>query len=138
MRFVDASVFVHSFIKPKRALKEHESRIKEHAKKIVRRIAEGEEVLITVVQIAELANVVEGHATLNDALRVEEFLLASDNVRVLGVTGEDCVIALGIAKDKRAGLSDAVAFNAMLRHKVGEIYSFDKDLDNLEIKRLTE
>ena len=138
MRFVDASVFVHSFIKPKRVLKEHELRIKEHAKKIVRRIAEGEEVLITVVQVAEIANVVEGHATLSDALKVEEFLLASDNVRVLGVTGEDCVIALGIAKDKRVGLSDAIAFNAMLKHKVDEIYSFDKDFDNLEIKRLTE
>jgi len=138
LRFVDASVFVHSFIKPKRALKEHESRIKGHAKKIVQRIAEGEEVLITVVQIAEIANVVEGHATLSDALKVEEFLLASDNVRVLGVTGEDCVIALGIAKDKRVGLSDAIAFNAMLKHKVDEIYSFDKDFDNLEIKRLTE
>jgi len=27
MRFVDASVFVHAFIKPKRKLKEHEIRI---------------------------------------------------------------------------------------------------------------
>ena len=37
MRFVDASVFVHAFLKPKRELKPHEIKIKESAKKIVRR-----------------------------------------------------------------------------------------------------
>lgn len=49
MRFVDASVFVHAYLKPKRRLKPHEMKIIESAKKIVKRINDGEEVGITVV-----------------------------------------------------------------------------------------
>ncbi len=70
MRFVDASVFVHAFIKPKRKLKPHEVRIKESAKAIVKRINDGEEVGITVVQLAEIANLLESYLTLKDALKV--------------------------------------------------------------------
>jgi len=40
MKFVDASVFVHAFIKPKRELKPHEVKIKQAAQKIVKRINE--------------------------------------------------------------------------------------------------
>lgn len=38
MRFVDVSVFVHAFVKPKRELKQHEIEIKESAKDIVESI----------------------------------------------------------------------------------------------------
>ena len=81
MRFVDASVFVHAFLKPKRKLKDHEVKIKESAKKIVKRINNGEEVGITVVQIAEIANLLESYLPLKEALKVEEFLLLVKNVK---------------------------------------------------------
>ena len=86
MRFVDASVFVHAFIKPKRELKRHEVKIKESAKEIVRRINEGEEVGTTAVQVAEIANILENYLPVEDALKVEEFLLLAGNVKVYGVT----------------------------------------------------
>ncbi|MCS7385790.1 MAG: twitching motility protein PilT [archaeon GB-1867-005] len=86
MRFVDASVFVHAFIKPKRKLKPHEIKIKESAKAIVKKINESEKVGLTVIQLAEIANILENYMPLEDALQVEEFLLYAPNVKIYGVT----------------------------------------------------
>ncbi len=137
MRFVDASVFVHAFIKPRRELKPHEIEIKESAKKIVKRINEGEEVGITVVQVAEIANILESYLPLEDALKVEEFLLLAGNVKVYDVTKKDCMKALKIASDKNVGLSDAIAY-VLMDEEVEEIYSFDSDFDRLKVKRVVE
>ena len=62
-------------------MKDHEVKIKESAKKIVKRINNGEEVGITVVQIAEIANSLESYLQLKEALKVEEFLLLAKNVK---------------------------------------------------------
>lgn len=139
MRFVDASVFVHAFIKPKRKLKPHEIKIKESAKAIVKKINEGEKVGLTVIQLAEIANILENYMPLEDALQVEEFLLYAPNVKIYGVTKKNCIKALKAAKNKIVGLNDAIAYIVMLENKVKEIYSFDKDFDKLEgIKRITQ
>ena len=47
-RFMDASVFVHAYLKPKRPLKPQEVGVKEVAKRIVTRINGGERVLTSV------------------------------------------------------------------------------------------
>jgi len=138
LRFVDASVFVHAFLKPKRELKPHEVEIKEAAKNIVRRINEGEKVGLTVVQLAEIANILERYMPLEKALQVEKFLLYAPNVEVFGVNRKTCIEALRIAEEKNVGLSDAIAYILMLQSDVEEIYSFDRDFDKLKgIKRLT-
>ncbi len=138
MRFVDASVFVHAFLKPKRKLKPHEIEIKESAKEIVRRINDGEEVGITVVQIVEIANLLESYLPLSEALKVEEFLLLAKNVNVFDVTKRDCLKALKISRERSVGLSDAIAYVVMMKIGVNEIYSFDSDFDKLNVKRITE
>ncbi|MDI3502232.1 MAG: uncharacterized protein PWR13_1036 [Archaeoglobi archaeon] len=138
MRFVDASVFVHAYLKPKRELKPHEVEMKESAKGIVRRINDGEEVCITVVQVAEIANLLESYLPLSEALKVEEFLLLAGNVKVFDVTKRDCLKALEIAKEKDVGLSDAIAYVIMKKSGVEEIYSFDGDFDKLDVRRVTE
>lgn len=138
MRFVDASVFVHAFLKPKRKLKTHEIKIKESAKEIVRRINDGEEVGITVVQIVEIANLLESYLPLSEALKVEEFLLLAKNVNVFDVTKRDCLKALKISRERSAGLSDAIAYVVMMKIGVNEIYSFDSNFDKLNVKRITE
>ena len=138
MKFVDASVFVHAFIKPKRELKPHETKIKESAKEIVKRINDGEEVGITAVQIAEIANLLESYLPLNEALKIEEFLLLAENVKVFNVTKKDCLEALEIAKEKEVGLSDAIAYVIMKRVDADGIYSFDRDFDRLNIIRFEE
>ncbi|MCD6208998.1 MAG: type II toxin-antitoxin system VapC family toxin [Thermoproteales archaeon] len=132
MRFVDASVFVHAFLKPKRKLKPNEVEIKEAAKAIVRRINEGEEVGLTVVQLAEIANILEKYMPLEKAQQVERFLLYAPNVKVYGVEENICLKALDVAEEKEIGLSDAIAYVVMLQHNVREIYSFDRDFDKLE------
>ena len=132
MRFVDASVFVHAFLKPKRKLKPNEVKIKEAAKAIVRRINEGEEVGLTVVQLAEIANILEKYMPLEKAQQVERFLLYAPNVEVYGVEENICLKALDVAEEKEIGLSDAIAYVVMLQHNVREIYSFDRDFDKLE------
>lgn len=136
MRFVDASVFVHAFLKPKRELKPHEIEIKESSKRIVKRINEGEEIGITVVQIAEIANILESYLPLSEALKIEEFLLLARNVDVFDVTKRNCLEALKISKERKVGLSDAVAYVIMKNNDVDEIYSFDSDFDRLNVKRV--
>jgi len=137
LRFVDASVFVHAFLKPKRELKPHEMKIKESAKKIVKRINDGEEVGVTVVQVSEIANLLESYLPLNEALRVEKFLLLAGNVRVFDVTKRDCLKALKIVKEKNVGLCDAIVYVIMMKNGVNEIYSFDSDFDKLNVRRVT-
>ena len=139
MRFVDASVFIHAFIKPKRKLKPHEIEIKESAKEIVKKINEGEKIGLTVIQLAEIANILESYMPLKDALQVEEFLLYAPNVKIYGVAKKNCIKALKTAKNKIIGLNDTIAYIVMLENKIKEIYSFDKDFDKLEgIKRITK
>jgi len=132
LRFVDACVFVHAFLKPRRRLKPHEVDIKEAAKAVVRRINEGEEVGLTVVQLAEIANILERYMPLEKALQVEKFLLYAPNVEVYGVDRRICVEALKVAEERGVGLSDAIAYVVMLQNNVKEIYSFDRDFDRLE------
>lgn len=137
MRFVDASVFVHAFIKPKRPLKEHEARLKEAAKRIVKRIYGGEPVCTTVVQVVEISNLLESHLPLEEAMEVASFLLNADNVAVHGVRLEDALDSLGATGEAGIGLSDAIAYRDMLANGIGEIYSFDRGFDGLEgIKRV--
>jgi len=138
LRFVDASVFVHAYFRPKRELKPHEVKIRESAKEIVRRINDGEEVSITVVQIAEIANLLESYLPVKEALKAVEFLLLAGNVKVYDVTKKDCLKALEITREKDVELSDAIAYVIMKRNGVEEIYSFDSDFDRLYVRRTTE
>jgi predicted nucleic acid-binding protein len=137
MKFVDASVFVHAFIRPKRELKPHEVKIKQAAQKIVKRINEGEKIAISVVNLTEIANLLEACMSLDEALVIEEFLIR--NAKLVTVNKQQYFEAIKIAKEKRVGLNDALTYVIMLKNKIYEIYSFDKDFDKLEgIKRIYE
>jgi predicted nucleic acid-binding protein len=137
MKFVDASVFVHAFIRPKRELKPHEVKIKQAAQKIVKRINEGEKIAISVVNLTEIANLLEAYMPLDEALVIEEFLIR--NAKLVTVNKQQYFEAIKIAKEKRVGLNDALTYVIMLKNKIYEIYSFDKDFDKLEgIKRIYE
>jgi len=137
LRFVDASVFVYAFLKPRRALAPHEIEAKELAKSVVRRISEGERVGLTVAQLVEIANILEKYMG-GAAYQVERFLLHAPNVEVLPVDRSTCIEALKIAEERKVGLSDAIAYVVMRRYGVSEIYSFDSDFDRLEgIRRVT-
>jgi predicted nucleic acid-binding protein len=137
VRFVDASVFLHAYLKPKRALKPHEKEIKESAKSILRRIGEGERVLTTTVHFGEVANLLEDLLPLPEALELESGILALDNLEMVEVSKEMYLAAAPLAVEKGVGLNDALAVVAMRGRGISEIYSFDGDFDRLGVKRLS-
>jgi predicted nucleic acid-binding protein len=116
-------------------------KIKKSAKIIVNRIYHGEEVGITSIQVAEIANIVERYLDHAKALDIEEFLILSPNIIVFDADRSGLVGSIEIARryeDNKIGLSDCFAYRVMLEQGITEIYSFDKHFDNLEtIQRIT-
>ncbi len=138
MRFIDASVFLYAFLKPKRPLPRQIVELKENAKKIVSRIDGGERVVTTVVHISEIANIVEAKASQLLAATVVEALLSKENIIVYPVAPGDYIAAVEIARTYRIGVNDAVAILYMKAEDIDEIYSFDKDFDKVPgITRIT-
>jgi predicted nucleic acid-binding protein len=87
--------------------------------------------------MTEIANLLEAHMSLDEALVIEEFLIR--NAKLVTVNKQQYFEAIRIAKEKRVGLNDALTYVIMLKNKIYEIYSFDKDFDKLEgIKRIYE
>lgn len=139
MRFVDASVFVHAFIKPRRKLKVHEQRIKKNAKQIVKRIDSGEEIAISTVHLSEVANVLEDFMPFKSALEIVTSLISKPSITLLNVTGKDCIKAVLIAQTNTIGFTDAIACVLMSESMMKEIYSFDKDFDRVkDFRRISE
>lgn len=137
--FVDASVFVYAYLKPRRRLQPQEASVKDAAKKIVSRINEGEEVATSVVHFSEVCNVLEDYLPLEEALTIEEGLLLRDNIVIHEVSEEDYLKALSIAEDQRVGANDALAYVLMKEAELRKIYSFDKDFDAFkDINRMVE
>lgn len=137
--FVDASVFVYAFLKPRRKLQPHEASIKDAAKKIVLRINEDEEAATSVVHFSEVCNVLEDYLPLEEAFTIEKGLLFRDNIVIYEVSEEDYLKALSIAEDQQVGANDALAYVLMEEAGLHRIYSFDKDFDGFkDINRITE
>ncbi len=138
-RFVDASVFVHAYLKPRRELRPRESQIKRHARAIVTRINEGEPVVTSTVHFAEIANLLEDWMVLSEAQEVLLGLATIDNVRILSVTRNDLLDALALATSEPVGTTDALAVVLMGREGARDIYSFDRDYDRFDgIRRLAQ
>jgi predicted nucleic acid-binding protein len=139
MRFVDASVFVHAFIRPRRELRHHERSLKSKARGIVARINEGESVVTSVVHFAEVANLLEDWMPFSDALTLEREICNRDTIVVQPVDRHDLIVALSIAAEASIGMTDALAVSLMDREGIREVYSFDKDFDRIpKISRVAE
>ncbi len=137
-RYVDASVFVHAYIRPRRELRAHERGIKAHARAIVARINEGEDVVTSTVQVAEIANVLENWMSLGDAEAVQQGLCTLDSLSILPTTRADLLEALALGSEFALGTSDALAVVFMKRGGLREVYSFDRDFDRLpDISRVS-
>ena len=137
-RFIDASVFVHAYIKPRRVLKKHEQQIKAQARGIVTRVNEGEEIVTSAVHLCEIANILEDWMPLEDARAVQFGLCARENVKILPVERADWIEALVVGSESAVGTSDALAVVFMRANELREIYSFDKDFDRFEdIRRVS-
>lgn len=137
MRFVDASVFVHAYLKPKRNLTTSEIQMKENARRIVSRLNEGEAAFTSSVHLAEIANIVEDYLPIKEAHEVESAICLRDTIEIETVSRSDCSEALAVSEENQLGLTDALAIVLMRRNGVTEIYSFDKDFDYIsDIRRV--
>lgn len=129
VRFVDASVFVHAYLRPRRELKAHERSIKARAREIVARINRGETVATSTVHFAEIANLLEAWMPLQEAQTIQRGLLQRDNVDIWSTAKGDLVEAMSVGQETDVGATDALAVILMRRNGLKGIYSFDGDFD---------
>jgi len=132
-RFLDSSVFLHAYLRPRRSLTPREAAVKEAARGILARVEGGEPVITTVVHVSEVANIVESRLGLAESLGLVARLLSLDNVEILEVSAEDYVEALAVSQRYAVSLNDAVAYLKMREEGVEEVYTFDKHFRNLPV-----
>ena len=138
-RFLDSSIFLHSYLKAKRKLTEREIKVKEAAKEVLRRVEEGEEVVTTVVHVSEIANIIESRIGLRESLQIVSALLTLPNIKVVEVTPEDYRKALPTSTRYGVSINDSIAYLKMTEMGIREAYSTDKHFKQLpNIKTLPE
>ncbi|MGB9760363.1 MAG: type II toxin-antitoxin system VapC family toxin [Thermoproteota archaeon] len=137
-RFLDSSIFLHAYLKPRRKLKDTEKKIKENASNILESVERGEEVVISTVHVSEVLNIIEARLGLDRAVHFLEDLLAMENIRIEKVERKDYEEALVISSRFKISPNDAIACAISMRMNISEIYSFDKHFDNVPfMKRVT-
>lgn len=139
MRFLDASVFLHAYLKPSRKVPDDVEVIKRKAKAIVKRIEDGEEALTSLVHISEIANILGARADLETTCDIISGLLDLPNLNVAEPSKKLYESAVEESRSYRIGVNDALAWILMKREDISEIYSFDGDYDRIEgLKRITD
>ncbi len=130
-RFLDSSVFLHAYLRPRRPLTAREEAVKAAAQEILRRVEEGEPVFTTTVHVSEVVNIVESRVSLQASLGLAARLLSLEKVEVLPVSRDDYEKALEVAQRFSVSLNDAVAYAKMLEKGASEVYTFDKHFAQL-------
>jgi len=138
-RFLDSSVFLHAYLRPRKKLSPVEEERKKEAVRILDRIEGGEESATSVIHVSEVINIVESRLGLAKALELLENLLATENLSILAVSRREYEQALAVAARYGVSPNDAVAALVSREEDVSEIYSFDKHFDSIPfVKRITE
>ncbi len=139
MRFVDASVFLYAYLKPKKAIPANVAEMKRHARGIVARINAGEMVSTSLTHVSEVANILEAAMPLNESHKVTRDLVYANTIEVLEPSKENFFEAIEVAEESAVGLNDAVAYVLMRSNEIDEIYSFDRHFDQLpDVKRISQ
>jgi len=133
MRFLDANIFVYAYYKPKRALSQKEQYMKNEAKKIIERVNEAkEEVVTTVIHLAEASNILKHGVSLETLNNMMLGLFMLDNVKILGVNRETYFAATELAGELKLDPNNALIIEVMRLNNIREVYSFDEDLEEIE------
>jgi len=132
LRFVDSNIFLHSFLKPRRKLREKELKIKKEAQAIVKRIEGGEEVAMTTSHLSEVVNMIETSLGLEKSLGFLAWVVTMNNIEVYSVGLSHYETSLSLAKENGMSANDALAYLFMRSYGLKEIYSFDKHFDGLK------
>jgi len=133
MRFLDANVFIYAYYKSKRSLTPKEQFMKNQAKEILNRVNEGkEEVMTTVVHVAETVNILKHGMPLESLVNLILSLFMLDNLKIIGVNRETYFAATELGRDLKLEPNDALITEIMKANDIKEVYSFDKDLEKIE------
>jgi predicted nucleic acid-binding protein len=133
MRFLDATVFVYAYYKPKKQLTQQEKQMKEQAKRIISIVSQGrEQVTTTVVHLSEIVNILKHGMPLDQLTIIIRGLFMLDNVKIMGITREAYFAATEFGADLKLEVNDALAVDAMKLNDIKEIYSFDENFDKVE------
>ena len=126
MRFIDANVFIYAALKPKKELPAHIIAMKQSAAAIVKRIQDGEKVMISVVHLGEIANVLEDAAGLKIAIDYCSAILSKPTISVVSVDAKQYNNASILAGSHSISLNDSLALTLMGENQIHEIYTFDR------------
>lgn len=131
MHFIDANVFIHALLKPRKNQTSEAAEIKHCAQAILFRIENGEAGLTSTVHLSEVANVLEDYMPAEEALSRIVAVLSNKNIEIAPVFREDYVAATALARDIGIGINDALAVLLMKKRNLNQIYSFDKGLEKV-------
>jgi len=130
-RFLDSSVFLHAYLKPKRSLTPREAAVKRAAQEVLVRVEEGEPVVTTVVHVSEVANIVEARLGLSYSIKLVAGILSKENIEILPVEPSDFGTAVDLAERYAVSVNDALAYVKMKEAGVEEAYTFDRHFYNM-------
>lgn len=132
MRFIDANIFGHAFMKPRRELTPAETLMKVSAKQIVSSLEEGEEMASTTVHISEVLNILEDNLGVKQSMAFLSWVISAKNLTVFPISIVDYESALNITRESLIGLNDSLAVQIMRREGIEEVYSMDRHFDGFE------
>ena len=132
MRFVDASLFLYAYLKPRKAVADEVAEMKKNARLIVRRINSGERVATSLTHVSEVANILEASMPIHESPMVMRDLIHSPTIAILEPSRENYVDAVEVAEEVSVGLNDEVAYVLMKENAIEEIYSFDRHFDRFK------
>jgi predicted nucleic acid-binding protein len=132
MRFIDANIFGHAYMKPRRELTPAEAQMKESAKQIISSLEKGEEMASTTVHISEVLNILEDNLGVKQSMAFLAWIIAAKNLTAFPVGIMEYESALNITRESLIGLNDSLAVHIMRREGIGEIYSMDRHFEGLK------
>jgi len=128
-RFVDTNVFIYS-------LTGH-PRFGEDAKRILKRIEQGEEAVTSTLVLCEVSWVLEAMGRQGDVKSTLEKILSFKSLEVVGFDADDLLVGANNMEVYCVGFNDGLNVAVMTRIGVSEVYSNDlKHLGRIDFLKL--
>lgn len=132
VKFLDSNILVYAFFETGRKLKEKEKDIKKKSREIVKKIDGGEKVSTSVIHLSEVSNILATCLSPKDLSELLISLSTKENVRILGVSSADFLMACQMNARVGIKINDCLAAYLMKVNGIKEIYTFDKDFKKID------
>ena len=136
MRFLDANIFIYAYYKPKKKLSDKAKWMKEESKRILKKINDSKEkVVTTVVHLSEVNNFLKKAMDPDSLQNLLLDIYSLHNLKIVDVTVNDYVSTISMISETGLDANDCLALKVMRNLGLNEIYSFDKCFERF-VKRL--